>query len=367
MRVLYFLDTVGRGGAEMQALDVCRNASRFGIDLTFVTARGGSLEADFRSSGADFVWFERRFPLDVYLVSQLRRIIKERRIQIVHGYQAVDGVHLHFATRGLRGVKKVLSFQGFVYDRKNRLTLKYLIPRFDRNLAVSRSLREWLAEIDRLDTGSFRVLYNGADPQRLSPTGNSIRAELGIASDAIVFGMVANFYRDPRKDQITVCRALPNAMEVVPNLQFIFAGGIENGAEDKMAECLQICIDSGIADRVHFIGARSDVPDVLSSLDGFVFSSLHEGLPVALTEAMLAGVPVIHSDIGPLLEATAHGEYARVFPVGDAEQLAESMIEFATDASLRLKLAANARSYAAEKFSIEAHMRSLVEIYRELI
>jgi len=62
----------------MQALDVCRNAADFGIDLTIATFQGGAMEADFIKSGADFIKLNRRFPLDIYLASQLRRIIKER-------------------------------------------------------------------------------------------------------------------------------------------------------------------------------------------------------------------------------------------------------------------------------------------------
>ncbi|HMS41620.1 MAG TPA: hypothetical protein PKE69_15415, partial [Pyrinomonadaceae bacterium] len=78
MKVLHILDTLSRGGAEMQVLDVCRNAAKVGLDLTFATFQGGAMEADFMKSGADFVRLNRRFPLDLYLASQLRKIIKER-------------------------------------------------------------------------------------------------------------------------------------------------------------------------------------------------------------------------------------------------------------------------------------------------
>jgi glycosyltransferase involved in cell wall biosynthesis len=368
IKVLYYIDSLGRGGAETQAVDVCRNAARFGIDVTFVSARGGPLESEVIASGVEYVKLDRRLPLDLYLASQIRKIIKERGIQIVHGYQAVEGVHLYMATRGLKDVKRVLSFQGFVADRKNRLSLKYLIPRMHANLSVSEGLRKWLSEKDRLDTTTnFSVLFNGADPERLKASGRSLRDELGFAEDALVFGMVANFYIDPRKDQLTICRALPTVFERLPNAQFIFAGGIEPGAEDKMADCLNICIENGIADRVHFLGSRSDVPDVLTALDVFVFSSLQEGLPVAVTEAMLAGVPLIVSDIDPLLEATANGEYGKVFPVGDHTKLAELMIELGSSDNERRELGARAKEFADENFSIDAHMQRLVQIYSRLL
>ena len=368
MRVLYFLDSVGRGGAEMQALDVCRNAAEHGIEMTFVTAQGGVLEDDFRDTGVYFERFERKLPIDLYLASKLRNLIKQRNIDIVHGYQPVDGLHLYLASRGRKGVRKVLSFQGFIQDRKNRLTAKFLVPRMEANIAVSRGLKKWLAETDNLDTANhFTVIYNGADPKRLKPSAKSIKEELGLPADTLLAGMIGNFYREPRKDQLTLCRALPEVFSTVGNVHCVFAGGIENGAEDKFADCMGFCIEQKIIDRVHFLGTRSDVPDILAELDVFVFSSLHEGLPIAVSEAMLAGVPMIVSDIEPLLEASGDGEYAEVFPVKDHSALSKKLVGLLDDGDARAALAKKGRQFAEERFSIQAHMKSLLALYNSLL
>ena len=367
MRVLYYLDTVGRGGAEMQALDVCRNAADAGIEITFVAGGGGVLEDAFADSGVEFIRLQRKFPVDLYLASQLRKIIKERRIEIVHGYQAVDGVHLYLASRGLKNVKRVLSFQGFIQDKRNRVATRFLIPRMDANICVSRGLMKWLAEVDKFDTSkNFTIIYNGADPERLKPTGKSIKAELGLPAETKLIGMVANFYRDPRKDQLTLCKALPAVFAEYSNTHVIFAGGVEVGAEGKMADCLDFCIESNITDRVHFVGARADVPDILAELEVFVFSSLYEGLPVAVAEAMLTGVPMIVSEISPLLEATSDGEFARTFPVKDADALSRKLADLLGSEERRNELAKKAFAHANENFSITAHLRDLAQLYRSL-
>ncbi|MEO7673957.1 MAG: glycosyltransferase family 4 protein [Pyrinomonadaceae bacterium] len=368
MRVLHFLDSLNRGGAEMQALDVCRNAKRFGMDVTIAAAGGGTLEDQFRESGVEYVRLQRKFPVDINLASQLRKLIEEREIQIVHGYQAVDGIHLYLASRSQKNIKRVLSFQGFIADKRNRLASKFLIPRMDANIAVSRGMQKWLARNDKLDTSkNFSVIYNGADPQRLIPSGNSLKSELGLQKDILLLGMVGNFYRDPRKDQLTVCRALPHVLAEFPNAHCVFAGRIENGAEGKMADCLNFCIENKIIENVHFLGARSDVPDILSELDIFVFSSLHEGLPVAVSEAMLAGVPMIVSDIEPLLEVTADGKYAEVFPVKDDKTLSEKVLKLLKDENLRKDLAEKAKKFAEESFSIDAHLSELRKLYDRLL
>ena len=368
IRVLHYLDSLGRGGAEMQALDVCRNAASAGFDMTLAAAGGGSLESDFRDTPIEFVRFDRKFPVDLYLASQLRKLIKDREIEIVHGYQAVDGLHIYLATRGLKGVKTVLSFQGFIPDKRNRLISRFLIPRINANIAVSRGLQKWLAENDGLDTArNFSVVYNGADPDRLKPTGKSVRKELKLPNDSLLIGMIGAFYRDPRKDQLTVCKALPKVFAQGPNVHCIFAGRIEDGAEDKFADCVSFCIENNITDRVHFLGARADVPDILAELDVFIFSSLQEGLPVAVSEAMLAGVPMIVSDIEPLLEASDNGRLAEVFRVGDHGALSEKMLKLIMDEGYRIELAGNAREFASENFSIHSHLRELRALYEDLI
>ena len=368
MKILHFLDTLGRGGAEMQALDVCRNARSHDLEMTLVAAGGGALEEEFRATGVEFIRLERKLPVDPILASRIRKIIQERDIRIVHGYQAVDGLHLYLAARGLKEVKKVLSFQGFIPDTKNRLASKFLIPRMDANIVVSRGLQKWLGGTSGLDTSkNFTVIYNGADPERVKPTGKSLKAELGLAEDTPLIGMIGSFYKDPRKDQFTLCRALPGVFSQVNNAHCVFAGRTEPGAEEKYEQCVKFCAENGIANRVHFLGMRSDVPDILAALDTFIFSSLHEGLPVAVSEAMLAGVPMIVSDIEPLLEATASGEFAEVFPVKNVEVLTGKILGLLGDEDRRMDLAARALKHAEENFSIQSHMRELKRLYESLL
>lgn len=353
------------------ALDVCRNAARHGIELTFVTTQGGELEEDFRASGAEFIKLKRRLPVDPGVILALRKIIKGRGIEIVQGYQPVEGLHLYLAALAMGGlpVKKVLSFQGGMEPSwKNLQTARFLIPRMDANIAVSRGILRHHRDVDKFDTEkNFRIIYNATDAERIKPTGRSLKRELGLGENTRLIGMVGNFYRDPRKDQLTVCRALPAVFAKLENVHCVFAGAVQAGAEHKLQACEDFCRENGIADRVHFLSARTDIPDVLSALDIFVFSSLHEGLPLALTEAMLAGVPLIVSDIEPLLEATDNGNVAEVFPVGNAENLAEKIIKLLNNDRLREGMKKSALDFARENFSIDAHLRQLKKLYNSML
>ncbi|HYP00434.1 MAG TPA: glycosyltransferase family 4 protein [Pyrinomonadaceae bacterium] len=377
MRVLHLLDSLNRGGAEMLCLDVCRNARANGLDLTFAATGGGELEDDFRQSGARFVRLSRRLPLDLKLVGQLRELIKEREIEVVHCHQAVEALHAYMATaRGGVRVKRVLSFHLCTADAKNRVALKYLAPRMDACVAVSRELLSCLDREGGFATAkNFHVIHNGVDAARLdavaaaatrATSGGDLRAELKLPDGALLLGMVGNFYADARKDQLTVCRALPELFARVPGAHFAFAGGQAEGASEIYAECVNFCRERGIADRVHFLGKRADVACVLGALDLFVFSSRKDSFGIAVVEAMLAGVPCVVSDIGALLEVSNGGEYASVFRTNDAGDLARRLIELAGDGARREQLGAAARRWAASEFGIDSHIAKLLELYKSL-
>ncbi|MCA1566495.1 MAG: glycosyltransferase [Acidobacteria bacterium] len=369
MRVLHLLDSLNRGGAETLALDVCRNARTAGLDLTFAATGGGELEDDFRSSGAHFVRLSRRAPLDLKLTGQLRQLIRERAVEVVHCHQAVEALHAYLATRGNPRVRRVLSFHLCAADTKNRLALKFLAPRMDANVAVSQDLLACLdAEGGFATAKNFHVVYNGVDAARLrrAATGaGDLRRELKLPEGDLLLGMIGNFYPDARKDQLTVCRALPAVFRRVSNAHFAFAGGhTGEGATRIYQECVDYCREQGIADRVHFLGLRADVADVLGALDIFVFSSRKDSFGVAVVEAMLAGVPAVVSDIGALLEVTDGGEYAAVFRTGDADDLARRLFELVEDRARRVRLADAARRWAAAEFGIETHIANLLKLYK---
>jgi glycosyltransferase involved in cell wall biosynthesis len=194
-----------------------------------------------------------------------------------------------------------------------------------------------------------------------------LRAELKLAGNDLLLGMVGNFYADARKDQLTICRALPAVFRRAPHAHFAFAGGhAGDGATRIHQACVDYCREQGIADRVHFLGKRADVADVLRALDIFVFSSRKDTFGVAVVEAMLRGVPAVVSDIGALLEVTGGGQFASVFRTGDADDLARRLVELIEDRERRARLAEGARGWAAAEFGIETHIANLLKLYKSL-
>lgn len=363
MRVLHTLDSLNRGGAEMMALDVCRNARANGLDLTFVATGGGDLEADFRSSGVDFIRLNRKRPLDFELVAQLRQIIQERNIQVVHSHQPVEALHLYFSTLRLKA-KRVMTLHGVSPGAKNQLTLRFVLPRTDGCIVISNALHNAVASRRGLDKKKrIWVISNGVDPKRLEPSDCNLRDVLGISSESFLIGMVANFSPVARKDQMTVCQALPKLFKTLPRAHFVFVGSRSPVAPQLFDDCVRFCEREGISDRTHFLGKRSDIANVLRALDLFVLSSEREGSPISVIEAMMTGIPTVLSDIAALREVSNDAAYAQLFRTGDGDDLAAKLIMLAEQTDHRTRLAAKAQQWATEKFSIVNHIANLIRLY----
>lgn len=373
IRILRILDSLNRGGAEILELDICRNAKAAGLDIMFAATGGGDLESDFASAGVDYVRFERKLPVDPFLVRHLRHLIRSRNINIVHTNQPVEAIHGYLAARG-SGAKCVMTLHNRLMDRRNRLAARFVIPRMDAVVSVSRSTQEWYAENEgfAVDKRSH-ILPNGVDMKRLTRADDgskTLRRELGIGDDVRLLGMIGNFYLDERKDQLTVCRALPAIFEHQPNAHFVFVGAVHDGADAYHRRCIEYCRDQNIADRVHFVGKRDNIPGILREIDLFVFSTVQEGMPIAAIEALMLGVPMVVSDIPPMLEVggvdTPEGLCVEVFKTGNAEDLADSVIALLSDPDKLSALGEKARVQTAKYYSIETHLATLKRLYEQL-
>ncbi len=362
------LDTLARGGAQMLMLDICRNASANNLKLTLVATGSGDLEKDFRASGAEFISLPRRSPLDLKLIAQLRKIITERRIQIVHSHQAVEALPAYLATLGT-GVKRVLSFHGGAFDARNRMALKFLVPRMDANISVSQGYLARLEEAEKFNVKkNFRVIHNGVDAKRLDAANRRrpLRAELDLSDSDLLLGMTGNFYPIVKKDQLTICKALPQVFASAPHAHFAFVGGRSGTAPELFDDCVNYCREQGISDRVHFLGKRADVADVLASLDIFCFSSLEDTFGIAVVEAMMMGLPAVVSDIPPLIEVSGAGTYAHTFCAQDADDLAHKLLHLTNDETARRELGAKAKGWALQEFGIDTHIARLKNLYKDI-
>ena len=365
MRVLHVIDSFNRGGAETLALDMLKKARDHGIEMSILSTGTGELLEEFRAIASNIASVTRKLPVDVAVAGAIREFVKEKEIQIVHCHQPVEGIHAFIGTIGL-DVRRVLTVHGSAFDKRNRLALRFLAPRMHTNIAVSNAQLDILLGKRYIRSrDNWQVVYNGVDAAKLSCTSRQLRIELGLQREELLLGMIANFVRG--KDPLTVCHALPHVFRQFPKTQFAFVGTWNEGARHLYDECVKQCESEGIAGRVHFLGRRRDIADVLASMDIFLLSSIEDTFGLAAVEAMLVGVPTVLSDIASFREISGEGSAASLFRTGDPLDLALKLAHLVQHAGERAALSKRAKTWALSRFTIGEHILELKKVYEGLL
>jgi glycosyltransferase involved in cell wall biosynthesis len=203
------------------------------------------------------------------------------------------------------------------------------------------------------------VIPNGIDPARFAATTDR-RAELGIPDSAPVVGMIARLV--PQKDPATFARAAVIAARANPEMRFVLAGDgpLRASVEEEARDLIE---------RRRWIstGFRSDVPELLATLDVVVFPSRWEGLPLTLLEAMAASRAVVASELPGHAEVIRSGENGVLIPAGDAAALAREMSRLIAEPQRRMAMGVEARAHVERHHTVERMVERTAELYRSLL
>jgi glycosyltransferase involved in cell wall biosynthesis len=284
------------------------------------------------------------------------------RVLHVHGYAAADFGRL--AARAV-GAKLVLH-EHFADPRMpayQALADRLLRGRTDGAIAVSRSTRDFLVKERFVPEGRVRLIWNGAPLDEFAPVprerAQRVRRELEIPDEALVFGTIGRL--NAQKGHRFLLDAAARLLPGLARARVLIAGD-----GDLMGELRQQAAALGIGDRVVFAGHRTDVPDLLGALDVFCISSLYEGTPLALFEAMASGRAIVSTAVDGCLEVLEDGATAVLVPPGDAPALARGLARVLGDESLREALGRQALA-ASRRYDVRACVDQMQAFYDELL
>ncbi len=240
---------------------------------------------------------------------------------------------------------------------------RWLAPLTDRAIAVSGSTRDFLVRERFVPAARVRLIWNGAPLDEFAPVPReralAVRRALGISDDALVVGAVGRL--SDQKGHRYLVDAAARILDERPEVRFLVAGD-----GDRMDSLKTQARDLGIAEQVVFAGHRTDIPDVLGAIDVLAISSLYEGTPLALFEAMAAGKAIISTAVDGCREVLSDGETGLLVPPGDAAALAEGLLKALRAPSLRASLSGKARA-ASRRYDVRACVEQMEALYDEVL
>jgi glycosyltransferase involved in cell wall biosynthesis len=236
----------------------------------------------------------------------------------------------------------------FFPDRPSRQRAAFnrlLLRRGDRIVAVGECVKRALVANEGLPAERIAVILNGVDLESASRHAQeraAARAELGADEGTVIVLAVARL--DPIKNHAMLVRAFAAGLRDRPALLAVVGDGPERAA---LAAAVAA---AGVAPQTRLLGARRDVPRLLAAADAVALTSFSEGIPLALAEAMAAGLPVVATDVGGIPEVVAADETGLLVPTDDAAACAAALRRVADDAPLRRRLGAAGRRRAERLF-----------------
>lgn len=384
--LLHLIETLGSGGAErllhtnLAHLDTTRFSSRV------VTVRSHSEHwlAPIQELGVPVETLGVRTRRDLPgAVHRLKRLLSQDGVKLVHTHLWEANVVGRVAGR-MAGVPVISSVhnpdyephvwragqQGHPLKRRIFLALDRWTARIGcrRMIAVSEYVRQSAHVHLRFPLERIDVVYNPVDLDELRRPAardrSTLLAELGLPADARVLMNVARL--SPQKGLHIAIDALPRILESHPRVHLVSVGALDNRAWVHRLE--RQSVKRGVIERVHFIGPRHDVPDLLRACDVFVFPSLFEGLGLALIEAMAAGCVCVASAVGPAGEIVQDGVDGWLVAVGDNAALARAVVRALNeDVPRRGRVALAAAESAARRFDPEVGAQRLQAVYDRVL
>ncbi len=365
LRILWIIKGLGPGGAEQLLVNLARarDRQRFDYQAAYLVPWKDKLVHDLEAVGVPVECLHGEREIDPRWAVRLRKRLVTSPVDIVHVHSpyvaAVTRVIVRTLPRRVRPV--VMSTEHNVWERYSRLTYwaNRITYRLDAgHVAVSDGVR---ATIPPSLQAITEVVVHGVDLEAVRAQRRhraDVRDKLGVGPHEVLFGTVAN-YR-VQKAYPDLLQAARTAIDSGAPVRFVAVGQGPLEAEITARHA-----DLDLGERFQLLGYREDAQRILAGCDVFTLSSIHEGLPVALMEALAIGLPVVATTVGGIPEAVTHGVEALLVPPSRPELLARAYVEIASDAPMRERMAVAAadRSHA---FGVEPATRRIEEIYRTL-
>lgn len=362
LHVVFLARKLDPGGAERQLIELAKGLSVVGFEVDIVLFYGGGLLEEAlegsrvrlhhlgKTGRYESLSFFRR------LTAKLRSISPD----FVYSFLDIPNIIAALVQPWIRSAKIVWSIRtaGVVFEHYGRVSacVGWLEARLScrARLIIANSLAgsAW-ASSRGFPESRIRVVENGVDTDRFRPDANeraALRLEWGIGETEKLVGLVGRI--DPMKDHATFLRACARVAQSEQAFRIVCVG---SGRPERVGELQALAAELSISAKIIWAGIRTDMPAVYNSLDVLCLSSVCEGFPNVVAEAMACGVPCVVSDVGDAGRIV--GSMGKIVAPGDALALAGAIIESfqdVADRAGRADRAAKLRSRIVNSFSLSA-------------
>lgn len=355
-KIVIFINRLAVGGAERLVVDTINYLNSLSdVEVKLVTIRpeieDQSIVSDCRLKAGQHEFIDVNSLFDLRGIFKIYKFLRQYKPNVIFS-------HLWFSNSIVRianifsKISKLIIFEHNVYDTvksKKQFFLDKVLQKFCyKILAVSKAVENSLVKHD-IDKDKITVVPNAVNVSRYQNIEkdklDELKLELNIKDNDFVYIFIGRLIKQKAVD------ILLKSFSLVDRGHLLIIG---DGEEKKELKKLT-------SNRVHFLGIRSDIPELLAISDCFVLPSRHEGMPIVLLEAIAANKAIVTSDFGASKEILENNKSGLIVPKENVEQLAEALNKVQADSELRNLIVKNV-SELSNKYSIETHVEKILDL-----
>ena len=355
--------SMGWGGQEIRILGEMTALRDRGYALGLIAQHGAEIVARAAAAGFTVHQVRMRGAVDFLAVAQVAGILRGAQVRLVNTHSSVDAWVAGWAARLVR--IPILRTRHLAIPLKPQpLAPRVYTWMADRVVTTGEDGRRLLLEQAGLAPDRVTVVSTGVDVSRFDPgrvDGVAARRALGLPPEAPAIGVVAVLRL--HKGHIPLLRAMATPALADRKVHLLVAGS------GPMGEYLQDLARSlGIASRVHFLGHREDVPEILAASNVVILPSTQsEGVPQTILQAFALERPVVASDVAGIRQVVRDGETGLLVPPENPDALAEAIVRLLEAPALGRALGTAGRALVCAEYSVERMADAMEAVYRELL
>ena len=364
--ILHTSEWAGTGGAETTLLDLASHLDSNRFRSLALLPGDGWLRKKLQERGIPTFFAKSRAWYDGRLPRAMARLIRQERVDLIHS--TLPGQNFYSCVAGrTTGCKTIVTYQSafdFFQAREPKQAIKLWFVRHSAAavVAVTDHIRHLLIDLGFPENKTVRI-YNSISTDRFQvPRDGRLRKELRCPAGTKLIGMVANLSK--WKGPEFFVQAARKVVNEMPATRFVVAGEIDQAIEKQL---LCLVEELSLQNHFFFLGFREDVPEILADLDVFVLSSLSEGLPLSVLEAMAAARPVVVTRSGGPQEFVEDGRTGFLVPPADADVLAARIVDLLRDSVRAAAMGRDARARVYRDFTLEKMVREYERLYLRLL
>ncbi len=362
-RVLHVINTAEVGGGGEHLLHLTRTLEPHGFRSTVVVGRDGPTTARLRDAGVPVVIIGR---LGLAAPVILARLLRSTRPDILHLHGSRSGLTGIIAARLARMHRVVYTAHAFAFHRRLPSLVRFAAAKAEALTCHNCERVICLTEGDRqaavrygIAAQRLTVIPNGIDVTRFASVTNC-RDEFGFTASQPVVGMVARLV--PQKDPISFVNTARRIADALPSAAFLLVGdGMLRPAVERQVA------DLDLAGRFLLTGFRPDIANLLQTMDVVVLTSLWEGLPIAVLEALASAKPVAAFALPGLLDVISDGEEGVLVPDRDVARLADQVVRLLRNPIQRESMGRQGRQRVEQCFTVSRMAESTATLYATMV